>query len=309
MSVERGRAAIESLIITDDVIKEFKAQPEHREIRPASEFRNALRDSFNPAKPKGDRLPWEKAGDFRFRESELTIWTGYNGHKKSMVLGQVCVGLMAQSRKVCIASFEMTPQQTLRRMYQQYAGTNVLTPEAENRFFSTANDRLWLYQQVKSVKPDNLLMVIRYCAQKLGVKHFVVDSLMRCGISGKDLDKQGWFVDQLATIAMDEGIHIHLVAHQRKPDKTDQGGPGSKYGIAGSSDISNLAHNVINVFQNDLDNSTYANLLTVQKQRNYEGGYTPEPKYKFGFHPESLQFHDQGIMTPADWGVFGGVPE
>ena len=224
-----------------------------------------------------------------------------------MVLGQVCVGLLAQQKKVCIASFEMKPIQTLRRMYCQYAGTNVLEPEAKKRFFGIA-EKLWMYQQVRSVKAENLLKIIRYSKRVLGVDHFVIDSLMRCGIAGTDFDKQKWFVDELVTVALDEGIHIHLVAHQKKPENGDQR-PGTKYGIAGSGDISNLAHNVINVFENRDDNRAYDNLLTVQKQRNYDGESNPEPMFKFVFDSKSLQFCDQGTMRPSDWGVFGGCPK
>ena len=61
-----------------------------------------------PDRVSGLCMPWPSTfAKFRFRESEVTVWTGFNGHGKSYALGMVCAGLVAQKTKVCIASFEM----------------------------------------------------------------------------------------------------------------------------------------------------------------------------------------------------------
>src|SRR5574343_792965 len=44
---------------------------------------------------KGLPLPWAKAADkFAFRPGELTVWTGYKAHGKSMLLSQVLLYAM-----------------------------------------------------------------------------------------------------------------------------------------------------------------------------------------------------------------------
>jgi len=67
-----------------------------------------------------------------------------------------------------------------------------------------------------SVQTDALAAVIRYCGQKLGVQHMVVDSLMKCVRGTDDYNGQKDFVDLLTQFARDNAIHMHLVHHAKK---------------------------------------------------------------------------------------------
>ena len=96
-------------------------------------------------------------------------------------------------------------------------------------------------QQLKSLE------VIYYCAEKLGVKLMVIDSLMKCGINEDDL-KQKKFVNKFAVAARDLGIHIFIVAHSRKTASEDE--HASKFDVAGSANITNLVDNVLSVHRN-----------------------------------------------------------
>lgn len=306
-SVQQGEEFLDKFIITDEVLNHYIEDEEVRQIKAPHEYQDAIRRSFLGEEAKGDRLPWRKATDFRFRENEVTIWTGFNGHKKSMVLGQVCLGLLAQTKKMCIASPEMHPVQTLKRMIRQYAGDSDVPQPIQERFFAGVKNKLWIYDQSKSIKPKNLLAIIKYTIAELGVEHFVIDSLMKCGINEDDLNRQKWFVDELTTIAKDHPVHIHLVAHQRKP-MANENKVGGKYGVAGSANITNLAHNVISVYQNEKEDRHYDNALVVQKQRNYDGDADAQPKYSFWFDNKSLQFlerNNEPAWTPPDWSVWG----
>jgi energy-coupling factor transporter ATP-binding protein EcfA2 len=59
---------------------------------------------------------------FEFRPGELTVWTGFNGHGKSLLLSQVQLGLMQQGERFVIFSGEMTPEYLLKRMVKQATG-------------------------------------------------------------------------------------------------------------------------------------------------------------------------------------------
>ncbi len=39
-----------------------------------------------------------------FGPGEVSVWSGFNGHGKSLLLGQVILGMVQQGRSVCIAS-------------------------------------------------------------------------------------------------------------------------------------------------------------------------------------------------------------
>ena len=61
----------------------------------------------------------------------------------------------------------------------------------------------------------------------------------RCGLVG-----------DLCDVAKETGLHLHLVAHCRKPGGTEEGKPPTKYDIRGSAAISDQPHNIVMIWQN-----------------------------------------------------------
>jgi twinkle protein len=218
-------------------------------VKPVGEYLEQVMDAFfNPNGEAGDLMPWDKTHDlFRFRPGELTIWHGMNGHGKSLIQGYVNLAFMQAGSRVCIASFEMKPVLTIKRMAKQAAGCNP-SPAYVKAFHAWADQTLWFYDQMGTVKPKRVLGVIRYCAEELKVNHFVIDSLMKCGIRADDYNGQREFMDELTALAADLNIHIHLVAHSRKGD--DEKSWPNKMDVAGSADITNMSHNVLNIWRN-----------------------------------------------------------
>lgn len=261
-------------------------------VKPASAFGDDVADFFHgDSLAHGYSLPWLKVQDqFHIRKGELTLWSGINGHGKSMVLGQVVTHLMQLGQPCCIASFEMHPYKTLARMTRQAAGTNKPTLEFIEKFMAWCDGKCWLYDQQGSVKQDRVLAVIYYCAEQLGIKQFVVDSLMKCGIKSDDWNAQKEFVDKLCAAAKDTGCHIHLVVHSRKGE-SEENAPG-KFDISGSSDITNLADNVMTVWRNKKkeqgkeDAMAPDALVICTKQRNGEH----EPKIALWFDNASFKY-------------------
>lgn len=141
---------------------------------------------------------------------------------------------------------------------------------------------------------------IRYCADQIKVQHFVIDSLMKCGLSEDDYNGQKAFIDALTVIARDSGIHVHLVAHSRKSQ--NELAPPNKMDVKGTGSITDQVDNVVTVWRNkskeraiedgkhDQD-KTPDELLICDKQRNGEW----EGKIALWFHRESQQFIENGI--------------
>ncbi len=294
---------LDSMVIDDRTVNfdAYVHAEEIAKIKDASSYREQVkRQILNPEEERGLSLPWQKASDFRFRDSELTIWTGYNGHKKSLMLGFVILALLAQGAKACIASLEMPPRKTLWRMCKQWTGIEEASMPEVEKYFSWLHHKLWIYDQVGTVKTERMIGVARYAITELGVKHFVIDSLMKCGIGEDDYNGQKRFVDELATISKDTGAHIHLVAHAKKPESGKETAPSTKYGVSGTANITNLADNVIVVFAQKDETKDYDILMNVEKQRNGES----EPHYVLHFDPKSLQFKSFSSATklyPEDW--------
>ena len=276
-----------------------------------------------PDRITGDCMPWKSTYPrFRFRQAEVTVWTGYNGHGKSYALGMVCASLVSQRSKVCIASFEMPARRTLYRLIRQAAGHDTLDAEFARGYLANVKEHLWLYDHLGQTTPEKLLAVIRYCSDKKGIQHFVIDSLLTCGLpedGNGALTAQKQFIGDLCVIARDTGIHIHLVAHARKgATDEDEGKTPGKFNVRGSSAITDQADNVISVWRNvrkerafdpngslggkpvssdeKVSLSMQADaMLAIAKQRNGEW----EGKIGLWLDRESWQFveNDQGILV------------
>jgi len=221
----------------------------HESVKPASHFEDELNSYFDPNnEASGDSMPWSKTDDLiKFRHSELSIWNGINGHGKSAVLGQIIMGFMRQ-RRCCIASLEMKPVITLARMVKQSLGGKYPTPEYVNQFLVRAENKLWLYDQQGTVAADRIIQVIYYAAEKLLCEHFVIDSLMKCGLGEDDYNGQKRFVDRLCAAAKDTECHIHLVTHARKGDSEME--MPNKMSVKGTGAITDQADNVLTVWRN-----------------------------------------------------------
>ena len=293
---------LEDILITDKEIEgymETRDTGEHLEIKRPSEYLDAVEQYFAEDLTGGLELPFKKTvDDFKIRMGEVTLVTGYSGHGKSAWLNQCMLGLMKQE-KTMIASFEMLPKATLGRMCQQ-TGEAMPNYEYIKDFLSKLEHNLYLYDPEGETTSEKVLEVIYYCAEKLGVKLMVIDSLMKCGINEDDLNKQKAFTNKLAVACRDLDIHLFLVAHSRKTSSDYE--HARKLDVAGSANITNLVDNVISVHRNkqreeavregDTTNEImFAPKCTVHlvKQRHGKG---VEAQWGFDFHPETFSYSE-----------------
>lgn len=300
--------------LTDDI--DFSmymdiTEHDHRVI-PASEYSQDVVGYFWSEKVyRGQSLPWESAKDkISFRPAEVTIWSGMNGHGKSMALGQVIIGMAGQGKKSCVASFEMRPVVTLARMCRQAQATPKPSPDQIKEFHAKTDGLIWIYDQQGMVNADKMIGVMNYCATVKGINHFVLDSFLKCGIGEEDYDAQKRFIDRICTVARDTGMHIHVVAHSRKKD--DESKPPRKMDIRGAGSITDQADNVLIWWRNKPKEEAIKAgkdrkkiedymeepdaLMICDKQRNGDW----EGKLRFWFDPASLQYVDNISACPIN---------
>lgn len=275
---------------------------EAQEIFPAGRWKNDLIERIYGEKVTGDCLPWAKTHPlFRMRPGELTLWGGMNGHRKSMLIGQVMLNLL-EDRRVAIASLEMKPAETLWRMCLQAAGTGNPSREFVERFSDYTNRNLLIYDQLDTVQSDKILGFVHYCASEMQCQHIVIDSLTKCGLGTADRDKEADFIDRLQWAAKSLNCHIHLVCHVRKPDNRGEDYRPNKFDVRGAGQLVDLCDNLIIVWKDkkresmkgadlDIKNKEYFDkhtdqVLLIEKQRH--GSW--EGNVNLFFHAASLQF-------------------
>ncbi len=282
-------------------------------VLPADAYRDDLVEVLTNGNPiNGATLPWSKTHDhIRFREGEVTLWQGANGHGKSQLIGMTCLGFAEQAERVCIASFEMTPKATLLRMLRQAAQTGSPSADFADRFIDRLTGSLWLYNQMGEATTEMMVAVIRYCADRLKIKHIVIDSLMRVVKGEDDYNRQKDFVGQLCSLARDHGLHIHLVHHIRK--LADENAIPGKFDSKGSGAITDQVDQVLTVWRNkrkqqDLETAMRKGnvsdelrkvpdaLLVCDKNRHGEW----EGKIALWYHAPSLQYTPDSRCIPLD---------
>ena len=281
----------------DAVIEASKPQ-DPEELRGAQDFISKVKSMFYPAHAEDrdpclmldQRLEW-----FEFRPGELSVWTGYNGHGKSLLLSQVLLGLMQQGERVVVFSGEMTPERQLKRMVKQATGLDRPTPQFIDSVGGWLNDKLWLFNVVGSAGIERLLQVFLYANKRYGTRHFVIDSLMMTDVPEDGpgaMTAQKEAIRKLCDFTRRNGCHLHLVAHPRK-GQDEKNGPG-KLDVAGSSKITDGADNVFTVWSArkdendpDVDPNMPDARLELQKQRN---GDAQHYKQSLWFVKDAQQF-------------------
>lgn len=293
-----------SLILDEDDI-DFdrymrETECEHH-VKPIANWEADLNAEFaDPVHAKRHpRLPWARLQErIELRPGEVSLWFGFNGHGKSLVLGQAVLDIADQGERACIASFEMRPRKTLGRMCRQFVDSFRPTPKQVNAFVSWGQGRMWVYDQTGTVEPAKVYAVIRYAADKLKVTHFVVDNLTKMVTSDDDYAGQKAIVDKLTALALALNIHIHLVHHARKD--RDESRPPRKMDALGASAITNLVDNVFIVWRNKAkaeadhpDENKPDAMFICDKQRHGTGW---EGLQSLSYHSRSQQLIEHGTF-------------
>ncbi len=305
MNVEKGKAQLESAIlnfshlIPDTIdLTAFMDQEQVHRIKHAVEYKEKLLEMFENHGEKGATSPWESMNkNFVFRPSELTVWSGYKGHGKSLVISQVLEHFLQNDQKVFIISPEFPAHRVLHRMLIQSFGVHNQTKELASKWIDAVNDNLWLYDQQSSLKPSDVPALCRYAVEKLGVDHILIDSLMKCGIAPDDYGKQKHLVDEIQQVAHRSKVHIHLVAHGKKSSGGDER-IGGLHDVKGASEIADMAENVIIVWRNknkEMGSGKQDDpdcIVKVEAQRNGDGWIGMIPMY---FRKNTFTFQEGQI--------------
>lgn len=304
--------------ITADSI-DFDAYRRHAEcrakVRKASDFHALLLEQFATKERKKSPSSFShKLGRvLEFRPGEVTAWAGYSGHRKSMYTGQLALELGMQGAPTLMASFEMLPELTLARMASQFCGVERPSPAQLQGFLHRTDRKVWLFDHQGRCGTQEMLAVCAYFAEELKGTQVFIDSMMMVCNSEESLDEQKQFATDLVRMAQETGLHVHLIAHCRKPASGDESHPPGKHDLRGTAAITDQCSNVVTVWANKVKQAALADypddptrkaepdaVLHVCKQRNgrFEG------KLKLWFDDASMRFTDERMDEfQADWGA------
>lgn len=293
-------------------------------IQPIGTYKDQAVDRLiNPKPDDSALLPWPMTHDeVRLRSGEMSVWAGYNGSGKSMVTSQMALSLILQGRKTLICSFEMQPRLTLERMANQYSGENLedaakyrgkqYVQQALEDFYKTFNENGLIHSALGIVDPERLMGELTYACGEHKVKHIIIDNLASLIKDADGYNQQKQIVAQLCALARDWNIHVHLVAHLRKPDQASPDRVASKYDIAGSGTIADQADNIWIVHRSKkkerqreaarktgeaFDEGSQGDaLLLCEKQRNGRS----EPRYELYYNRNAQSYGQHWNFNPKE---------
>lgn len=199
-----------------------------------------------------------------FITGSLVVITGYNGNGKSTLINQMCIAeSLSQGYKVFAYSPELTNSNLKSWLYPTIAiPEHFITKNYYGEEYKTIgnigikaidewiNDKLYVYSDDSITNNDKqLLRDMEYMVKSKDVRVFIIDNLMKIDLDGSyknELVAQKQFVNRLKEFARKYNVLVHLVAHPKKPNK-DNPNKITKFDVAGSGDITNLADYVLSV--------------------------------------------------------------
>lgn len=197
-----------------------------------------------------------------FAVGSLNIITGYNGNGKSTLINQMCIAeSLSRGYKVFAYSPELTNSNLKSWLYPTIANDDhfidksyygekyrTLGDIGVNYIDKWIKDKLFIYSDDSITSSEKQLLFDMNRLARAGVRVFIIDNLMKIDLADSYKNEyvaQKIFVNKLKEFARKYKAIVHLVAHPKKPQLGSN--KITKYDIAGSGDISNLADYVVSI--------------------------------------------------------------
>lgn len=205
----------------------------------------------------------------------VTIWSGFPGSGKTTLLRQFVCQLLQSGESVFLATLEENPMDTLLGLAATSEGKPDATADGIDWFKDSYSNRFVLWGEIGVANNADLLSTIRELSE-VGLKHAVIDSLMCLDVANDDFEKQRQFANLVAATARACNVHIHLVAHPRKPMTANQ--EPDLNDVAGARELGGVADNVLFVRRSanatrDMGPDSVATPMniSIRKQRHFNG--------------------------------------
>ncbi len=200
-----------------------------------------------------------------------------------------------------MASFEQATPMTVAGMLAQYTSDPDIGQTSDfDEAYDSLTTRVMFFDSMDQANPDELIATMIMAHKQLGVTEFVVDNIMTLEVDRQDNTAQALTANKFRVFTGLYPVHLHLVAHPRKPNANDAPKPPGTADIMGASEWSAMAHNIIVVWRDmakaaqlsemrdqnmsDADIMAYDNSLPdgkvlVRKQR--DSGELPMTSFRF----------------------------
>lgn len=199
---------------------------------------------------RGFDTPWSSINpEWRPMWGELTLINGINAHGKSEFANLMALHCaVSLDLPAFVASMEIPNKRLNERFVKQLSASSKPSKELASKSIKTLHEKLWIGDFKESIRKEKLLEAMHYACKRYGVKVFLIDSLMKCGVDEEDNAALKAFVEELCVFKNQYMAHILLVVHPRKGVNEDS--CPNKMDVLGTGGVTNLADNLITVWRN-----------------------------------------------------------
>lgn len=209
----------------------------------------------------------------------ITIWTGQTNAGKSTVMTMITKQTILQGEKVFFFNGEQTKDDFKNNLYKQtvekkdiyskqYKDTIVndyyVREDKVAKLNALYGNNIFVYNNDGKRDINTILTAMDMVRVNEGVRVFILDNFMQIDtLSSDEYREQKDIMEKLRTFAVNKNVHIHLVAHPRKTDKSAL--RLTIYDVLGSSNLVNKAYNVISIIRVDNMDTTSNEYEKLQK--------------------------------------------
>lgn len=217
----------------------------------------------------------------------VTIWTGQTNAGKTTVMTMITKQTIQQGEKVFYFNGEQTKDDFKNNLYKQTTDKKhiyskqfksscvfdyFVTEDETRKLDKLYGETLIVYNNEASRSIDFLLQAMEEVNTNMKVRVFILDNFMQIDtITSDEYREQKDIMEKLRTFAINKNVHIHLVAHPRKTDKSNP--RITIYDVMGSSNLVNKAYNVISIIRIDnldYDEPEYKRLSKLMLKEKYD---------------------------------------
>jgi twinkle protein len=176
---------------------------------------------------------------WKWRKSEVNIWTGYQNEGKSLFLNQLSVikSFMDGDKFAVFSPENMPLDEFFNDLIEMYVGKSTdpyykefqMTKGEYIEAITFINKHFFLVYPENDFKLDTIFEKTKYLIRKQGIEHLIIDPYNTIEHFIKSGEREDLYISrfmgQLKRFAVEQNISIHLVAHQitQRPNKDDGG--------------------------------------------------------------------------------------
>ena len=187
----------------------------------------------------------------------ITLWTGFTNAGKTTVMTMLAKKTIDQGERIFFFNGEQTKEDFKNNLYiqcvenkylikKQYKNSCVedtfVMPEKAIELEKTYGNKIYVYNNEINKDINTLLYAMEELRRTQKIRVFFLDNFMQIETTKENIyQEQAEIMEKLRTFAVNNKVHVHLVAHPRKTERFQV--RLSLYDIAGSSNMVNKAYN------------------------------------------------------------------